>query len=203
MNEVFEYVFPGMMLMWVCFIAQGVYADIFVEYKANTLSRALASGVTLRQFLLSKMLRCLVVCWVCELLLILFTGLVFGVGWRHPLLLSMLLTAYNLLLVGLLSLIYAGVRSPEAANAIVVFLFLVAAVLGGSFIPFSDLPGALQHVGRWTMIRQADAAIESLMRSGPAWDALRPSLILAGVGMVLAGLGNRVLRRRIETGSLA
>ena len=31
MKEVFEFVFPGLMLMWVCFIANGVFADIFEE----------------------------------------------------------------------------------------------------------------------------------------------------------------------------
>lgn len=203
MTDVFEFVFPGLMLMWVCFISQGVYADIFVEFKANTLSRVLASGVSLRQFLLSKMLRCLVVCWICELLLILFTGLVFGVGWRNPPMLFVVLTSFNLLLIGLLSLIYAYVRSAEAANAIVVFLFMMAAVLGGSFVPFSELPAALQRVGEWTMIRLANTGIENLMQSRPLWDSLRPSLILAVAGTVLAGIGNRVLRKRIETGGLA
>ena len=44
MTEIFEYVFPGLMLMWVCFIANGVFVDIFDEYRANTFSRLLSSG---------------------------------------------------------------------------------------------------------------------------------------------------------------
>ena len=47
MKEIFEVVFPGLMLMWVCFIANGVFMDIFNEYKTHTMSRLIASGVSL------------------------------------------------------------------------------------------------------------------------------------------------------------
>ena len=203
MREVFEFVFPGLMLMWVCFIANGVFVDIFEEYGANTISRLISSGVTLWQVLLSKMLRCGVVCWMCELLLIVFTALVFGVGWRNPLMLFVVLTCFNVFLMGLLSLIYGYARSTDMANAITVFVFLVAAVLGGSFIPFQELPKGLQAIGQWTMIRMANAGIESLFQSRPLWESLRPSFYLAVAGGVLAAVGTTVLRRRFESGRVA
>lgn len=203
MKEVFEFVFPGLMLMWVCFIANGVFADIFEEYKAHTVSRLLSSGVTLWEVLLSKILRCLVVCWICELLLILFTAIVFGVGWRNPLMLFVVLTAFNMFLLGLLSLVYGYARSTEMANAIIIFVLLLAALLGGSFIPFRELPKLLQAVGRWTMIRMANYGIESLFQSRPIWESLRPSLVMAAAGVVLAAFGTTVLRKRFESGSIA
>jgi len=203
MKEIFQFVFPGLMLMWVCFIANGVFADIFVEYKAHTISRLISSGVTLWELLLSKMLRCLIVCWICELLLILFTGIVFGVAWRNPLMLFVILTACNVFLLGLLSLVYGYSRSTEMANAITVFVFLLASVLGGTFMPFNELPQMLQAVGRWTMIRMANYGIESLFQSRPIWESLRPSIILAVVGPLLAAAGTTVLRKRFESGSIA
>jgi len=203
MKEVFQVVFPGLMLMWVCFIANGVFADIFVEYKANTIPRLVVSGITLRQVLLSKMVRCLVICWICELLLILFTAVVFDVGWRNPPMLFVILTSFNIFLLGLLSLVYGYARSTELANAITVFVFLIAAVLGGSFMPFSELPKVLQAVGRWTMIRAANSGIESLFDTRPLWEAIRPSLYLAAVGGLLGGAGIIVLRKRFESGRVA
>jgi len=200
MKEVFQVVFPGLMLMWVCFIANGVFADIFEEYKGHTISRLLAGGVTLREILLSKILRCLVVCWICELLLILFTGLVFGIAWRNPPMLFVVLTSFNVFLLGALALIYGYSRSTELANAITVFVFLLASVLGGSFMPFNELPSVLQMVGRWTMIRMGNYGIESLFQSRPLWEALRPSLYLMVAGLVLAGIGTAVLRKRFESG---
>lgn len=203
MKDVFQMVFPGLMLMWVCFIANGVFADIFEEYKGHTMSRLLVGGVTLREVLFSKVFRCLVVCWICELLLILFTGVVFGVGWRNPIMLFVILTSYNVFLMGLLSLVYGYARSTEMANAITVFVFLFSSVLGGSFMPFDELPTVLQTVGRWTMIRMANYGIESLFQSRATWESLRPSLLMTVAGVILAGAGTAVLRRRFESGRVA
>jgi len=203
MKEVFEFVFPGLMLMWVCFIANGVFADIFEEYKAKTISRLISSGVTLWEILLSKIFRCIVVCWVCELLLILFTWIVFDVGWKNPTMLFIILTSFNLFLMGFLSLVYGYSRSTELANGIIVFFLLTSSVLGGSLIPFRELPQALQTIGRWTMIRMGNYGIESIFNSRGVWEVLRPSLFLIAVGTLLIGLGTIVMRKRFESGKVA
>ena len=203
MKEIFEVVFPGLMLMWVCFIANGVFMDIFSEYKTHTMSRLIASGVSLRDILLSKVLRCLVVCWCCELLLILFTGIVFDVGWKNPLGLLTILTSFNLFLLGLLALIYGYAKSQEVAQGIVILVFLTSSMVGGSFIPFEQLPRTLQHIGYWTMIQMAHYGIESTFQARGPWEIVRPSLYLTGIGLVFIALGVRVLRRRFETGQVA
>ncbi|MCH8217629.1 MAG: ABC transporter permease [Planctomycetes bacterium] len=203
MKDIFEFMFPGLMLMWVCFIGNALFADIFEEYKSNTLARMIGSGMTLWEFLVSKVLRGMVVCWICELLLIVFTGIVFDVGWRNPLMLLMLLTSFNLFLMGLLALVYGHAKSTDLANGILVFVFLFSAMLGGSFVRFQDLPPALQAVGQWTMIRLGSYGIESLFQSRPPWEAIRPSLILSAMGLFLLGLGIRVIRKRFESGNVA
>ena len=117
--------------------------------------------------------------------------------------LFVVLTSFNVFLLGALALIYGYSRSTELANAITVFVFLLASVLGGSFMPFNELPAVLQAVGRWTMIRMGNYGIESLLQSRPIWEALRPSLYLLVAGLVLAGTGTAVLRRRFESGRVA
>lgn len=203
MKEIFEYVFPGLMLMWVCFIANGVFSDIFAEYKSNTVARMVSAGVTLWQILLSKILRCLAICWICELLLIVFTGLVFKVNWwNHPLMLFVVLTSFNVFLTGLLALVYGTAKTSESANAILVFVFMISAVVGGSFTPFENLPRVLQQIGRWSMIRLGNYGIQSLIQSRALWEAARPSLLLCGVGLLLMWLGSRLLCRRFEAGGV-
>lgn len=202
MKEVFEFVFPGLMLMWVCFIANGVFADIFEEYKAKTISRLISSGVTLWEILLSKILRCIVVCWICELLLILFTWIAFDVGWKNPIMLFIILTSFNLFLMGFLSLVYGYSRSTDLANGIIIFFLLTSSVLGGSLIPFRELPQVLQTIGRWTMIRMGNYGIESIFNSRGVWEVLRPSLFLIAVGTLLIGLGTLVMRKRFESGKV-
>ncbi len=203
MKEVFEFVFPGLMLMWVCFIANGVFMDIFSEYTTHTMSRLIASGVSLGDILLSKVLRCMIICWICEGLLILFTGIVFDVGWKNPVGLLTVLTSFNLCLLGLLALIYGYAKSQELAHGIVVLVLLTSSMLGGSFIPFNQLPRTLQHIGYWTMIQMGQYGIESTFKMRGPWEILRPSLYLTGIGLVLIALGVRVLRKRLVTGQVA
>jgi len=201
-KEMFEHLFPGLMLMWVCFIGNALFADIFTEFTSKTLPRMITSGVTLGEFLLSKVLRGLVVCGICELLLILFTGIVFDVGWRNPFMLCMLLGSFNLFLMGMLALVYGYAKSSDLANGITIFVFLFSAMLGGSFIPFDNLPPAMQTTGQWTMIRLGSYGIESLFESRRLWEVCRPSLILTTAGLVLLALGIRVIRKRFESGNV-
>ena len=203
MKDVFEFLFPGLMLMWVCFIGNGVFVDIFEEYKSHTFARMITSGVTLGEILLSKVLRCMVICWIAELLMIVFTWLVFDVGWKNPLMLAVLLTAFNLFVTGLLALVYGHARTTDLANGIIVFVLLTSSVLGGSFVPFNNLPLTLQRVGQWTMIRLGSYGVESLFQSRPLWEVFRPTLLLSGAGLILLGLGIRVMRRRFESGNVA
>jgi ABC-type multidrug transport system permease subunit len=202
MKEIFELLFSGMMLMWVGFIANAVFRDIFEEYRANTISRLISSGVALWEILVSKILRCIVICWICELLLILFTWIVFDVGWRDPIMLFIILTSFNLFLTGFLALVYGYSRSIDMANGIVTLFLMISAMLGGGFIPFRDLPSAIQTVGQWTMIRIGNYGIESIFRSRAIWEVLRPSLFLTAAGVLFIALGTLAIRKRFESGKV-
>jgi ABC-type uncharacterized transport system permease subunit len=125
---------------------------------------------------------------------------VFGVEWKSPVLLFTVLTSFNLFVVGFLALVYGYARSSEVANGVVTLVLLVAAVVGGSLVPFRQLPSALQTVGQWTMIRMGNYGMESIFESRALWEVFRPSLQLSGGGVILAMIGAWMLRRRFESG---
>jgi len=106
-------------------------------------------------------------------------------------------------LLGFLALVYGYSRSTELANGIVVFFLLTSSILGGSLVPFRELPQALQKVGGWTMIRLANSGIESIFQSRGTWEVLRSSLLLTAAGAALISLGTLVMRRRFESGNVA
>jgi len=201
MNQVFEYIFPGLMLMFICFIANAVFSDLFPEYKSNTIARLVSSGVTVRQILVSKLLRGMVICWICELLMIVFTGIVFQVNWwNNPLMLLVLLTSFNLFLMGLLAIVYGYARTSDTAGAILTTVFLISTVVAGVFISFSSLPPMIQKIGQWSMIRQGFYGLESIIQSRDIWESVRPSLYLSVAGIILMWAGTRVLDKRLRTG---
>jgi len=201
MSEVFEFIFPGLMLMFICFIANAVFSDIFPEYKSNTIARLVSSGVTVRQILVSKLLRGMVICWICELLMIVFTGIVFQVNWwNNPLMLLVLLTSFNLFLMGLLAIVYGYARTSDTAGAILTTVFLISTVVAGVFISFNQLPLMVQKIGQWSMIRQGFIGLESIIHARDVWESVRPSLFLSVAGTILMWAGIQVLDKRLRTG---
>jgi ABC-type multidrug transport system permease subunit len=106
-------------------------------------------------------------------------------------------------LIGILALVYGHAKSSEMANSIIVFVILISAFLGGSFMPFKELPQTLQNIGQWTMIRMGSYGIESIFQARPLWEVIRPSLFMTCAGVILIGLGVRIMRRRFETGNVA
>lgn len=200
MSDIFTMIFPGMMLMWVSIIAQTTISDIFLETKKQTLSRMLASNVTLRQIIVSKLLRCFLLSLICEVILIGLTWLLFGVNWKNPFLLAVVLFSFNISLTGLLAVIYGYSKTTDMANAITVFFIMVSSVLGGSFMPFDQLPAILQSIGNLTIIRQGIYGIESIFRSRPLWEVFRPSIYLVLFGGLGVWIGTMILSKRIQSG---
>jgi ABC-type Na+ efflux pump permease subunit len=92
-KEVFVFMFPGIMYFWVFFIGQGPMQEILTERDTHTLHRLLASPVSLFQFLLSKMIRCFLLCGSIQLLLLLASAGLAGIWWGDPFLLVLVVLA--------------------------------------------------------------------------------------------------------------
>jgi ABC-2 type transport system permease protein len=184
MNEVFQFVLPGTMYFWILFIGQGPLQEVLSEKEANTLSRLLASPVTLRQFLLSKMIRCFLLCAIVQTVLLLLSGLGFGMRWGNPAILAVVVVMSAWSMMGLLALIYSLARTREQANSISSILILGLAMLGGSMFPFEQLPAFLQAVGQFTPNRWSIVAFQSVMKAKPLADLVMPLGVLAGVGFL-------------------
>lgn len=62
MNDIVLMLLPGAMYFWVLFIGQGPLQEILQEKQNLILPRLLASPVTPGQYVMAKMLRCMVLC---------------------------------------------------------------------------------------------------------------------------------------------
>lgn len=202
MKDIFQLMFPGLMLMWMFFNAQNLMSDIFIERDKKTLFRLSATTVTTSQFIISKILRVLVVCSISEFLLIVFTWLVFGVNWGNPLYLAIVLTSCNTAFIGVVALIYSLTKTLNAANALATALILTFSIVGGSLMPFEEMPSMMQSLGSFTVNRQGIMAIHALMydRDFSIW--LYASLRLFIVGMVFISFASFRIYQRITAGEM-
>jgi len=200
MNEFLLILLPGMMYFWVLFIGQGPMQEVLQDKDNHILPRILASPVTLRQFVFSKMLRCFLLCSLALLLLVLLSALLFGMRWGNPAVLALVIAACALSMTGLLALIYSLARTREQANVMSSVVLLVLAMVGGSMFPYENLPGFLQIVGQFTPNHWGVLALRSVAGSKPLVELLQPLLGLVGLGAVGSGVAFIMFKRQLAQG---
>ena len=101
-KEIFAYLFPGMMVMWVFFIGQTAVADLYVERDKKTLMRLAGTPVTILLIVLSKFAYCFALCLLVEFVLVLVTTFLFGVDWGNPFWVFVVVCSTNFTMTGII-----------------------------------------------------------------------------------------------------
>ncbi len=199
-KDVFMFMFPGIMYFWVFFIGQGPMQEILDERDNLTLQRILASPANLLQFLLSKIIRCFLICGSIQLLLLLASTGFSGVQWGNPFLLVPVVLICALSVTGLLTLIYALAKTKEQANAMSHVVVLIWAFLGGSFFPFEQFPEFLRAIGHFSPNRWAILAIQTVAFARPRTNLILPVVVLCAIGLIGSITALILFHRRLATG---
>lgn len=202
MDDVFAYLFPSMMIMWLFFIASGAMLDVYVEQEQKTMRRLLASTVTPGQFLLAKIVRGVLLCFACEGILVAVTWSLFGLAWGNPFWLIVVLFFCNLCFTGVVALIAALSNTKGAADAISTLFIIMSSILGGGMMPFEESPPFMQAVGQYTINRVVSVGLHAVIGGEPLSDILRPCAYLAAVGGAAALIGVWRLKKRMEAGEV-
>ncbi|HEV2394923.1 MAG TPA: ABC transporter permease [Verrucomicrobiae bacterium] len=182
MSDFLFILLPGAMYFWVLFIGQGPLQEILQEKETRVLPRILACPVAPSQYVLSKMLRCFVLCSLAVVLLMISSALLFGIKWGNPLKLGIVIAVWAVSMTGLLAAIYASARTREQANVLAPLVLMLFAMLGGSMFPYENLPSFLQMFGQFSPNRWAVLALQGVARSKPWLDLLKPFSGLAAIG---------------------
>jgi ABC-2 type transport system permease protein len=197
MNEVFIYIFPGMLFMWLFFIAQSPMQEIITEGRQGTLGRILAAPVRIESFLAAKIIRAFMLCMFAQFLMLLVTWLIFSVKWGNPVMLLIICVCGAVAVIGPMAVIYSFARTAEQGNMLSTILILTAAMLGGSMFPYEEMPGFLKAFAHYTPNRWAVIAFQSAAWERPMDEFVKPLLILAGIGSTSMALGFMLFRRRL------
>lgn len=197
-KDVFIYMFPGIMYFWIFFFGQGPMKEVLDERAEHTLARLMASPVTLSQFLLSKMLRCLLLCVCLQWFLLAVSAVFFDVRWGHFGWVTLVSLISGFSTTGILSLLFALARSREQAHSLSIVVSVGCAIVGGSFMPFENLPGFMQALGRFTPNHWSIQAFQTLAWYGDRDTVVRSVFILSVIGLFGSGLAFVLFRRRLS-----
>ena len=200
MSDLLLILLPGAMYFWILFIGQGPLQEVVQEQENRILSRVLACPVTPGQYVLSKMLRCFTLCSLAAILLLIASGLLFGIRWGNPLKLLLVILFWSGSMTGLLSLIYALASTREQANVFSPVVLMIFAMLGGSMFPYENLPGFLRMIGQYTPNRWAVLALEGVARSKPLAGLAVPLAALLAIGLGGTASAYFLFHRRLAKG---
>jgi ABC-2 type transport system permease protein len=200
MKDIYVFMFPGIMYFWVFFIGQGPMQEILTERDDHTLQRIMGSPATLPVFLLSKMVRCFLLCGMIQALLLLVSAGLFGIGWGRPLHLFAVVVVCAFSVTGVLSLLYAVAKTRDQAFALSHTVVVVSGLVGGSFFPIEDMPAMLQSFGRFAPNHWAIVALQSVAFAQPPETLIRPLVVLSAVGLVGSVAALLLLSRRLIRG---
>ncbi len=141
---------PGIVLIGLLLMAQGLGSDVWAEKSAGTLSRAVSAPRPMAELLLGKVLANAVLVFAVSLVM-LTIGMLFldmpmerlpiALGWT---------TLSGVTFVLLFLWIFSLARSRRSGMVVTNSVVFPLMMLGGSFFPAEVMPAWMGAVGRWT-----------------------------------------------------
>lgn len=194
-------VLPGILLMAMLFVAHGMSEDLWVEWNAGTLRRALAAPHGATGLLVGKWLAGVMLAGVVAAVTLLALALYSGV----PLLALPAALAWCLVAASALYSLFLAITvhasSPRGANLVGMLVLFPLMMLGGSFFPFALMPEWMVSLGRVLPNGIAVVQLDALLRGDLDPAALgRAALALVAYTLVALLSARRRLRGRFITG---
>ena len=181
--DLISFLMPGMLLMSLLFIAQGMSDDVWTEKENGTLRRAFWAPRSLTAFVAGKLLAALLIIALVAAAAVSGAALWIDIELaRLPLaIVWCAFTGAGLFMLFLLLAMFA--TSHRTANLVTMMLLFPMMMIGGSFFPLEVMPPYLRAIGAWTPNGIALIQLREIVLGTPEPRALAvAALELAGVG---------------------
>ena len=191
---------PGLAVMGVLFLAQSATRDILRDRESGLLRHLLTAPVSPGDYLLGKCLSVLLVTGAGFALLILI-GAAAGVSWGPPVPVAILVAATAIAASGTLLLIMSLVGSERQGDALTTIVIITWSMVGGAFMPISQMPSFLRPISASTLVYWATDAFNTLMLNGAGLgDIIGNLAVLLGAGITFLAAGALILGSKIRRG---
>lgn len=198
---IMSFLLPGLSILGLLFIAQSVTRDIQREREAGLVRQLMTAPLSPTDYLLGKCLSVLVIT-VLAFAVFLALGFAVDIDWGEPVAAAALVVASALGISGFLLFLMSLAKSERAGDALSTVVILVFSLLGGSFVPVSQLPDFVLPLSKLTLTYWATSGFNTLILEGGALADIVPNLlVLGGTGLACLMLGARLIKRRIDAGA--
>jgi ABC-2 type transport system permease protein len=200
-TAVLSLVLPGFAILGVLFLAQSATRDMLHDRETGVVRQLLTAPVTPASYLVGKCLSVLVVS-AAGLGLLVAAGVAAGVAWGPPLAVAAVVVAAAVAASGTLLLVMSVVGSARQGDALATIVIMSWCMLGGAFVPLSQMPAFLHPIAKTTLVYWATSAFSTLIAGGGFANILPNLAVLAGGGALGIAIGAAVMGRRLARGAL-
>ena len=198
--NILTYFLPGFSVMGILFLAQSATRDILRDREQGLVRHLLTAPVSTADFVRGKGLTVLLVTTVGFAILVAI-GLAAGVRWGSAPAAAAMVVASAVMASGVLMLITSFVGSERQGDTLTTIVIMVSSMLGGAFVPISQMPKFLLPVAASTPVYWSVEGFSKLTIGGGGFSDIAPNLaVLFGVGGLCMVAGSRLLQRKLERG---
>lgn len=192
-----QYYSAAMLLMFILFGANMGTMLLIEERETRTLGRIITTGVGKGTLIIGKYLGLLFICLVQSSILILFTGLVYGVYWGGTAINTALVTFCSVFAGAAMGMFIAAVsKTPKTAQGFSQIFIQISTILGGGMIPIYVMPKALQYLSKLTVNFWGTKGFLDLMLGSGLNTVLQYCGILVAMGILYLTIG--ISKFRVE-----
>ncbi len=201
-TSILAFFLPGFAVMGVLFIAQNATRDLLRDRESGLLRHLLTAPVSPTEVLVAKCLSVILVC-VAWFLLLVGISAAAGLNWGSPLAVVAIAIATSIAAAGTLLLIMSLVGSERQGDALTTIVIIVWSMLGGVFIPLSQMPSFVRPLSASTLTYWATDACNTIVLDGGGLTDIALNLaVLLGIGTAFLLGGALVLGLRIRRGAV-
>lgn len=193
--DILAYMAPGMALMFLMYTVSHGGRSILAERSQGTLPRLLVSPTSTTQVLGGKILGIFFTGVAQVGILILASGIFFGVKWGDAAGLMILILATVFGATGWGMLITALARTPAQVGSLGSAIMLIFGILGGSLISIEQMPPLIQVLSRVTPNAWGLDGFTTLALGGTLQNLMEPIAALLIMGVVLFGIAVLLLNQ--------
>lgn len=193
-----NYFVPSMSIFFLMFAVFDGTRSILEEERDGTLHRLMTTPTSRIAIILGKIGGAFLSGILQFVILVLVSGLVFGVDWGSaPVAMSLVVLGTVAAATSLGAFVASFARNNNQANVLGTAITLVFAILGGNFVDYRAIPDWLTPFSRLTINRWAMEGFVNLTLGGQGLaDVMLHILVLFGMAVVLFGLAVVLFNRR-------
>jgi ABC-2 type transport system permease protein len=186
--------------MFLLFICNIVFEDVLREKEIGTLLRMSVSPLKISEFVWSKTITAALIGMCCTLVLIVAGRIIFAIQWGNLFLVILIVFCLNILLAGIISLVYSFIRTEQQAGAVLSSVIITMSMLGGSMVPVENFPGFIQQIAKFTPNYWGIKVFHKAILQDPIQEFIPILAGMLGIGILFSIVGSFFMKQHLRKG---